>query len=162
MRLTATRPARVLTGLALTLAATLTGTAVTGGPAAAACPDGGYYGSPGQRFKSPTSDTVYMVDLAGRARPVTGEAYPRIFRSWAGIRVSALDAQCMFKGPVIDGNDYLAHSTSTSSYYFVEDDARARGIPSVAVYDGYHFNWGTAQPRSQSWLNARPGAPWTL
>ena len=162
MRLTSTRPARALTGLLLTLAAAAAGAGVAAAPAAAAaCPDGGYYGSPGTRFKSPTSDTVYMVDPEGLARPVTGEAYVRIFRDWSGIQVSALDAQCMFKGPVIDGNDYLAHSTSTSSYYFVEDGVRARGIPSVGVYDGYHFTWNVGG-KPQSWFDTHPGRTWTL
>jgi hypothetical protein len=130
----------------------LLGTAVSVVPAQAAqaaCPDGGYAGTPGQRIKTPTSGAIYMVDPEGRRRHIHASVYDRTFRSWGGI-ITRSDALCITPGPAFDTRSYLARDAQ-GAYYFV-DQGVARWIVSGHVYDKYHFRWDTPVLVTSAWL----------
>jgi hypothetical protein len=154
--------------LVLTLVAAL-GTVVLAVPAradaAASCPDGGYPGVPGQRIKTPTSPAIYMVDPEGRRRHILNQrTYEHFFRDWSGI-ITTPNAQCVYPGPDLEISfNFLARATPGTAVYFVESDGpvqEARWIPSVAVFDKYHFRWGAVVPVDQWWLYDRAGRNWT-
>jgi hypothetical protein len=153
---------------ALAGAVVATGGAVTAsaGAASAACPDGGYTSTPGERIKGPNNDTVYLVDPEGLKRPIVGaDTYLRLFRSWAGIKTRS-DINCVRSaGKSIDGGTFISQN-GNGSYYWTETladgyEERYRGIPSVAVYDKYFFRWDTARYRSPSYIAGRTLNPWT-
>jgi hypothetical protein len=137
------------------------------GAAQAACPDGGYTSTPGERIKGPAGDTVYLVDPEGYKRPIVGaDTYLRLFRSWAGIKTRS-DISCIRfepNGKVVDSRNFIAQN-GNGSYYWTEPtrsgDEAYRGIPSVAVYDKYFFRWDTARYRSPAYISGRTGSAWT-
>ncbi|BCJ46051.1 hypothetical protein GCM10010168_49990 [Actinoplanes ianthinogenes] len=144
--------------LAMTVLSSVGVIASTAGAAQAACPDGGYTSTPGERIKGPNNDTVYMVDPEGLKRPIVGAgAYLWFFRSWEGIKVRN-DISCVKSANLdLSFSSFLAQD-GYGSYYFVEpygtNNYHARGIPSVAVYDKYFFRWDHAQYVDQAWLLA--------
>jgi hypothetical protein len=133
-------------------------------PASAACPDGGYAGTPGQRVKSPTNATVYMIDPAGYKRRIPNPTtYNQFFRDWNGI-ITTAETTCYWTGPEIEVSiDFLAR-TNGGAYYWVETTGPnqvARWIPSSAVYDKYHFSWSKPGVLSQQWFDDHRGPNWT-
>jgi hypothetical protein len=156
---------RVAVVLAAAMMATV-GAVTSPGVAQAACPDGGYTSTPGERIKGPNNDTVYLVDPEGYKRPIVGgDNYLRIFRSWAGIKVRS-DIACILANPagkVVDNRNSIVQN-GAGSYYWMEPTPWGegfRGIPSVAVYDKYFFRWDTALYRSPAAIARNPFSPWT-
>ncbi len=154
----------IRSALVLALAASLTAVLAATPAQAAACPDGGYRGTPGERIKSPDNATVYMVDPEGYRRPIVGtESYTEFFRSWSGIRVRSDISRIPRGADLTWSYNWLARDLY-GSYFFVEQYGsyyRARGIPSVAVYDKYHFRWDNAHLMDSNWLGRYAGPAWT-
>jgi len=135
-------------------------------PAAqAACPDGGYTSTPGERIKGPNNATVYLVDPEGYKRPIVSAAtYEYFFRDWAGIKTRN-DIDCVLKS-----NLNLSYPSSAlvhdgrGSYYFSEPigtTVRFRWITSATVYyTKYYFRWDSANYADPGWISSHPGPSW--
>lgn len=131
-------------------------------PAASACPDERYLGLPGHRVKAPNSPEVFMVDPEGDRRLIPDPGtYLRLFRDWGGI-ITINDMHCIRRGKDVSPRDFLAQSDSGPEVFFVEFLYQSgdflvywpRWIPSVSVFDRYHFRWQSVALTSGSWLAA--------
>jgi len=73
-------------------------------------------------------------------------------------------ALCIYPGPPLELSfDFLAQSATGPAVYFVDSDGPrqvARWIPSVAVFDKYHFRWDSVGEIDQSWLDSHVGPNW--
>jgi hypothetical protein len=152
--------------IAAVIAALITlmaGSAAVAGPAnATGCPDGGYTSTPGERIKGPNSPAVYLVDPEGRRRWIPNERlYTELFRSWNGIKVRS-DINCIIRGRDLDPIDTALRKSSDSPKVYIVMNGYKRWIVSEAVFNKYHFNWGSVVVRDPWLINSIPDGPnWT-
>ena len=100
----------------------------------------------GARLKGPSSPDVYMVDPDGYLRHVYLFTYEWVFRDHSGILVSA-DLPRIAQRPDL-WYGCLAQDLYGGPVYLI-DGGPGRNIknpiPTPAVMDKYHFNWGRVQ-----------------
>lgn len=140
------RPVRTtvrVTLAALSLALLGVTSAAADSESSAACP------GPGQRFKSPSSPAIFLVDPDNRARWIPNESvYFSLWETYDGIVTLNNFSACF--GSFTNLNDAHLAKSSSSPQVFIWDSRYGayRWIINESVFNKYAFSWRMIRIRS--------------
>ncbi|MFG6199714.1 hypothetical protein [Nonomuraea sp. JJY05] len=132
-----------ITLAALSLAVLGTTAATADSESSAACP------APGQRFKSPTSPAIFLVDPDNRARWIPNETvYFSLWETYDGIVILNDFSACFGSFTNLNGAHLVKSASSPQVFIWDSRYGAYRWIINEAVFNKYAFSWRKVRVQS--------------